>query len=127
MNIWRKWRLFVDREATEKDILMELLAPYHRWIDHPTEEENIQAAISLKRILHTIQGLSFETTRISAPEVDRHQLDYLIPLMATEAELKRGNFWGACHELGDLVYFYQVSRPGIRQNLIGLLKEYVEE
>ncbi len=45
--------------------------------------------------------------------------------MATEEKLRRGEYRNACNELVNLVYFYPVLRPGIRQNVIRLLEDYL--
>lgn len=126
MKIWNNKRKRSQKQAAEaKDFLLELLRPY-TWTPHPTAEENAQAAEVLRQILVYLRELPPGHRTVPIPEMGRCQLDYLIPLMATEEKLRSGDCWNACNELMNLVYFYPVLRPGIRQNVIGLLAEYLE-
>lgn len=80
---------------------------------------------TLQRILRCLRETPPGSGTVSAPELGRCQLDYLLPLMATEEKLRRGEYRNACNELVNLVYFYPVLRPGIRQNVIRLLEDYL--
>lgn len=127
MKIWNRKRKRPQIQAAEaKDFLLELLRPF-TWTPHPTVEENAQAAEILRQILAYLRKLPPDPSVSSVPYMCRCHMDYLIPLMATEEKLRSGDYWNACHELMDLVYFYPVLQPGIRQNVIGLLAEYLEE
>ena len=91
-----------------------------------TPEEEAKAVDTLRRILRYLREIPPGPRTIPIPEMNRYQMDYLLPLMATEKKLRQGEYRNACNELMDLVYFYPVLRPGIWRNLIGLLEEYVE-
>lgn len=125
MKIRSKRKLSTKRAEEAKAFLLEELRP-HTWKREPTPEENDQAAATLRRVLHYLRETLPGPRTVSAPEWGRCQLDYLLPLMATEEKLRQGEYRNACNELMDLVYFYPVLRPGIRRNVIQLLEDYVE-
>lgn len=126
MKIWSRKKLSTERKATEaKSFLLEQLRPY-TWEKHPTEEENAQVEEVLRRILAYLQETPPGPAVASVPIMRRCHMDYLVPLMATEEKLRQGEYRNACNELMDLVYFYPVLSPGIRQNVIRLLEDYVE-
>lgn len=125
MKIWSKRKLSTKRAGEAKAFLLEELGP-HTWKREPTPEDNAQAVVTLQRILRYLQETPPEPGTVSAPEWGRCHLDYLLPLMATEEKLRRGEYRNACNELMNLVYFYPVLHPGIRQNVVRLLEDYME-
>lgn len=125
MKIWSKRKLSTKKAREAKAFLMEELRP-HTWKEEATPEEEAKAVDTLRRILRYLREIPPGPRTIPIPEMNRYQMDYLLPLMATEKKLRQGEYRNACNELMDLVYFYPVLRPGIWRNLIGLLEEYVE-
>ncbi len=125
MKIWSKRKLSTKKAREVKAFLMEELRP-HTWKEEATPEEEAKAVDTLRRILRYLREIPPGPRTIPIPEMNRYQMDYLLPLMATEKKLRQGEYRNACNELMDLVYFYPVLRPGIWRNLIGLLEEYVE-
>lgn len=124
MKIWSRRKLSTKRAAEAKAFLMRELSP-HTWKREATPEEEARAVSTLKRILHYLRETPPGPLPVSVPILRRCHMDYLLPLMATEEKLRRGEYRNACNELKDLVYFYPVLSPGIRRNVIKLLEEYV--
>ncbi len=125
MKIWDKRKLSTRGAEEAKTFLLEELRP-HTWKQGATPEEEAQVVATLQRILRCLRETPPGSGTVSAPEWGRCQLDYLLPLMATEEKLRRGEYRNACNELMNLVYFYPVLRPGIWQNVIRLLEDYLE-